>query len=237
MSITFVKVSIDFTLAGKTYKFENLDLIEEGIPELCKLSGSVAYDFRLDTSFEVTIKPAATFQSFKIESQIFVEQDKSNSVYGLKFISKNPDLISFLEKHGKPFTKWKRSSPRIPSSVFSQAVPGIKVMVKTDEMDDYTSLEILNISLGGIALFGTVDTTLPLKLNDVLLCSVIGESIKDPLDFTARVMRISTFADLFMNVKGLRVINQFGVKFVEFDEENKKKFLDLINKILGELKK
>jgi len=231
MSFKYFKGTVNFELDKKSYQFQDLDITSEGVPDLCKYNDNLS--FKLNRVIATKIKALFSFHTFSVKSKLYINNDANNKNFGLIFIETNNDFKSFIEKNGKDFDKWTRNTPRINYKYFEQALDSFDIELSLSETNDFVKLHLLNVSLGGFGVYGSVKITSFLKINSLVDCIFTS---KNTFSFTARVVRITTISQNDSNGNQI-YINHIGLKFVNFDEDNKKLFLNTVNEIIKIIKK
>lgn len=231
MSFKYFKGTVSFELDKKAYHFQDLDITSEGVPELCKYNDNLS--FKLNRIISVKVKSLFSFHTFTVKSKLYINNDANSKNFGLIFVETSNDFKSFIDKNGKPFSKWTRNTPRINYKYFEEALENFEIELSLSETNQYIKLHLLNVSLGGFGIYGSVKNTSFLKINSLVDCKFTA---KNSFYFTARVVRITTISQ--NDSSGNQIyINHIGLKFVNFDEANKKLFLDTVNEIIKIIKK
>lgn len=233
MSFKYFKGSISFEIDGKVYNFEDLEITNEGVPEICKYNDNLS--FKINKILNVKIKPTISFDTFTVKGKLFVNNDIITKSFGINFIETTNVFKSYINKNGKSFSKWTRSSPRINSEYFEKSLEKYKIELSLADTQNYTSLHLLNISLGGFGVFGSISETKFLKIDSLTNCKFTTNTNVN-FFFMARVVRITTVCEY--DNKGNEIyINHIGLKFVNFDEENKKVFLETVKEVINNINK
>lgn len=228
MIFKYFRAAVSFDFDGKAYNFEDIDVTNEGVPEICKCSDNI--NFKLSQVVLIKIKPSSSFLTFSLKGKLFINSDIDTKSYGINFIETSNDFNIYVEKNGKKFNKWFRSSPRINSDYFNKTFDNYKVEIGIDGHSSLVNLLLLNVSLGGFGVFGSIIDTNTFKINSLTHCKfTYKENIE--FKFSARVVRITTICEYDSEGKQI-YINHIGLKFVNFDVANKKIFLETVGEVI-----
>lgn len=228
MTFKYFKASVSFEFDGKVYNFEDIDVTNEGVPEICKYTDNI--NFKLNQILLIKVKPISSFITFNLKGKVFVNTDIDTKSYGINFTETSNDFNIYIDKNGKKFNKWFRSSPRINSNYFNKTFDDYKVEIGIDGQDNLVKLLLLNVSLGGIGVFGSITDTNFFKINVLTNCRFTYKGNVE-FKFSSRVVRITTICEYDEQGK-LIFINHIGLKFVNFDADDKKVFLETVGEVI-----
>lgn len=229
MTFKYFKASVSFEYDGKAYNFEDLDVTNEGVPEICKSTDNL--NFKLNQILLIKIKPMSSFLSFSLKGKLFLNTDIDTKSFGINFVETSNDFNIYIDKNGKKFNKWFRSSPRINSDYFDKTFDNYKVEIGIEGQSSLVNLLLLNVSLGGIGVFGSITDTSSFKINSLTHCKFTYKQKNVEFKFSARVVRITTNCEYDKEGKQI-YINHIGLKFVNFDAADKKIFLETVGEVI-----
>jgi hypothetical protein len=205
-----------------------------GVPKLCEYKRGNELDVIPD--IEISLKPANSQHTIKFQAQLYINISKFGKYYGLKFINENKSIKEIIEKFGIEKKQFKRSSPRVPSSLFAQVINGFSARIKPLMLHEDITLDIVNISLSGIGLSTRGSYLDFFAYGEEVICKLEGHSMKNEILCKAKIMNMTLYSVHGGTAQNKSILH-LGLMFTSFEKASKDKFLTLIKQTVSSLKK